>query len=531
MKDRIIYLNKYDSRLQLEGLLEEVKNIRINPDDAYEITAILESIGWNDTTAAEQFGVSDVFELAELVFQMFHETVSFQHFEEKRKESKPEKYYKILKSFLRGVIFALPMVISVFAMLTIKLSLWSYVNLSVELATSIAIGTILSFMTIGGFTQIIARRGFFYIEQYFYNVAKRVTYYFVQLGIICCLIVCLIFTLINTYFHNFTLSMFIIAVLYFVFLCVIWLSVTVMYLLRKEITFTSILTLGIILVFVFFHLFNLDIITSQIIALLIVSLISWVIVVRYFNKAEGKLEKGISIPMPRKSILFYTLKPYFIYGFLYFTFLYMDRIVSWSSNSFYMPYVFWFRGQYELGLDFAILILIIPMGVCEVIVTELMEKLNRMQKNDGKGKNISKICISYYHKSLVTITFSAILSSLFISLAIYIIYRFQLLDISIFVNSVSIFVYIIAIISYSLLVISLANAVTLFSLSQPEMITKALLISLLVNFLVGFVLSRWLGYSWGIMGLLAGTIVLAILSTRNIMRVMKKVDYYIYAAV
>ncbi|MBW9234278.1 hypothetical protein JQK62_18805, partial [Leptospira santarosai] len=69
-----------------------------------------------------------------------------------------------------------------------------------------------------------------------------------------------------------------------------------------------------------------------------------------------------------------------LYGFLYFSFLFVDRVNAWSKNEEFMPYVIWFRGQYELGLDFALLTIIIPMGVCEVVVNRLMFDLETSQK-------------------------------------------------------------------------------------------------------------------------------------------------------
>ena len=52
-----------------------------------------------------------------------------------------------------------------------------------------------------------------------------------------------------------------------------------------------------------------------------------------------------------------------------------------------MPYVIWFRGQYELGLDFVFLTIIIPMVVCEVVVNRLMAYWNRIKNLFGQRKS------------------------------------------------------------------------------------------------------------------------------------------------
>jgi hypothetical protein len=108
-------------------------------------------MGWTDRRAQEEFGVDDVFALANDLWEMSNNKIKQTPFTPKRKLSIWNNPLEAVRSFLRGTIFALPMALSVMAMLTLKFSLWSYVNLPLKLATSIAIGTVLSFMAVGGF--------------------------------------------------------------------------------------------------------------------------------------------------------------------------------------------------------------------------------------------------------------------------------------------------------------------------------------------------------------------------------------------
>ncbi len=96
------------------------------------------------------------------------------------------------------------------------------------------------------------------------------------------------------------------------------------------------------------------------------------------------------------------------------------------------------------------------------------------------------------------------------------------------------------------------NAVILFSLSQADMVNKALTPALITNIVVGFVLSRWMtflpnsyvseklapwlisltntatGYGYAVLGLAAGSAVFLVLSTRQVLRVLKNLDYYLF---
>jgi hypothetical protein len=515
-------------------VVDDLQQRSVNPEDRYEIAALLESMGWNDSRVRDYFGKKDIFDMADQIWEQIQQRVTVVPFERHEHHFSFAMGFELFKSFLRGMIFALPMAISVFSMLTLKFSLWSYEYLSVELATCIAIGTILSFIVVGGYTQAIARRGFFYLYQGYYNMGRKITFKFIRFGYISCLLMCLFVYLFNMVFNIFPQSMFIYIALYFFFLTSIWLSVTVMYILRRELTFTGLIILGIAIVYVLFIHTELDIIFSQLIAICIVSVLGMLLVLYYFKAAEKKEDKGIAPKLPRMSITVYSILPYFIYGFMYFFFLFIDRINAWSAHQAYMPYFIWFRGEYELGLDFALLVLMLPLGVSEVIVHKLMLDLESSQKRymGTETEAMNRYYKTIYFKMMLIQVTCSIVSAVLVYLGInhandwYLDYAGKKLIISATTN----FVFIVSMIAYVILSIALMNAVILFSLSQADMVNRALLPAVAVNLVVGFLLSRWFDYSTAVIGLLAGSIVFVILSTRQMNKVFGKLDYYLYAA-
>lgn len=516
----------------LDRLLEDVLKRTPYPRDSYEIAAILESMGWNDKLAAEMFGAENVFELAGDIWRVIQSRVLVVPASPVEKISALQYIILVVRSFLRGTIFALPMAVSVAAMLTLRYSLWSYENLSLENATSIAIGTILSFVTVGGFTQAIARRGFMYLGQGHYYMARRISFHFVRIGYIVCILNALLFLGFNSFFTVYPWRMTIIVVLYFMFLSAIWLSVTIMYMLQKELLFTVLITCGIIIVFICFELLGLNIIVSQLVALTLVSLAAIITAYYYFVRAERKMEKGIAPQMPRLSIIVYTCIPYFLYGFLYFSFLFADRVVAWSANDVFMPYLVWFRGEYELGLDFALISMIIPMGVAEVVVNELMSNLEANQKNfmAEDASRMNRMYLSMYIKRALVMVVFSLVSAVLLYLALRVMSGAGLLRLDIFISDVTHFVFLLAALSYALLSVGLMNALVLFCLAQPERVCRSILTALLANISLGFVLSRWVDYSWAVIGLLAGAVVFSYLTAKNVLEVLNKLDYYQYYA-
>jgi hypothetical protein len=518
-----------ERNITLEDLLQDLLKKTVRPEDSYEIAALLESMGWNDIRASETFGVEDIFELALILWDMVHNGAGQLSFVEEIKDSFIKKILIVASSFLRGLIFAIPMAISIAAMLTLRFSLWSYQYLDTATATSIAIGTIFSFMTVGGFTQIIARNGFFYANQGFYNIAKRTTYNFVRIGYITCIIVAVFFIILNLFYGYMPLQIMFIAVIYYLFLCSNWLSITVTYLLKREFTFTGLLTFGIFIVYILFSILKLNIIVSQIIALLIISILSLILIVYFFNKDEKKMEKGIAPPMPRKSIMFHTLAPYFYYGFLYFTFLYVDRILAWSTTGDYMPYIIWFRGDYELGLDFALLMLMLPMAISEVTVSRLMQNLEVAQKNSFHSniQNINKKYLDFYIRNTIYVSITAIISSIIVYLGVMFVNKGSSHSAYSF-SYVSYFVFVCALIGYSIVAVGLSNVVILFSLSTPNAVSKVMEYAILTNIITGFLLSRIYNFYFAVFGLIFGAIVFCVGTCYYVVKVLNNLDYYLY---
>ena len=535
----VIKLKVHSSRLveqqqKLNELLKEIKARRVQPEDRYEIAALLESMGWNDERAAKKYGVQDIFELASQLWDISKSNIIFTPFHHVEKMGLLKALYLIVSNFLRGAIFALPMAVSVFSMISLRFSLWSYEDLSLELATAIAIGTILSFITVGGFMQAIARRGFFYIIQDYYGMARKVTFQFITLGTFTCLAISAFIFFGNSLIQLFPYRMIVIIILYYFFLNTIWLSVTVMYILKKDLVFTGLITIGIMIVYLLFVVFGLHIIVSQLISLLLVSFMGIGLAIYYFSKAEAKAEKGIEPKLPKMSVTIYNTMPYFLYGMLYFTFLFVDRVMAWSVDNAFLPYLIWFRGDYELGLDFSLLVLIIPMGIIEVVLSKLLTNIQKSQKNYW-GQDIDKMNRRYIREYFIRGAFIFIVSMVSALLLYY--YVGVFLDIFhpelravIYHNPVTHFVFVSSLVSYVFLSVGLMNAVTMFSLSQSHKVIKTITPALLVNLVVGFILSRWFGYKFAVVGLLIGSIVFVLLSSWQVFLVIRKLDYYIYSS-
>jgi len=518
--------------IKLQLLCEEVLDRTTQPRDYHEVAAIIESLGWTDAMVAEEFGYEDVFELARAVFDRLPR-IDSQLVVPTDKRSMWTSIAAFIRSFFRGIMFAMPIAVSIFAMLTVRYSLWAYQYFSVHLATSIAIGTAMSFVATGGFTQALARRGLMYVVQQEYGLARRLSYRVVFVGLISVLVLGAASVLFNWLFSVLPWSMAWVTFVYYVFLSVIWLSIAVLYMLHRELLFTIVMSAGIALVIFLHEQVRLSIVVAQVIGLTATSVVSLMLAAYLLYSAELRREEPEErVALPRASIVIYTSAPYFAYGLLYFSFLYLDRFISWSANSAYMPFVVWFRGQYEIGLDWAMLALVLPMGVVESALTRFMDNLVPNQKRllYSDTERFGTLCARAYIKQLALYTGVSLLSAMLVSELVRLLEKQVTFEVYLSASHVSMFVFRLSLFAYVLLGAGLFNVLIFFCLSRPEMALRAVASAIAVDFVVGFVLSRWLGYEWAAAGLLAGSVVFFVAGSIQVLKVMHNMDYHYYYA-
>jgi hypothetical protein len=520
------------SRPTLSDLLDAVLERHTKPENVDEMTALLESMGWSDARAKLIYGFSDVFELAVQLWALYRDDVQYNAHEEPPQSSLSTAILSYVRQFLRGIIFAFPMLLSIVSMLTLHFSLWSYEYVSEKYATAIAIGTILSFVSVGGFMQSIARRAFFYIFQGYYNMARRATFRFIRVGVTFSLSFSVLLYFLDVLFPILPYDMLTISIAFYLVLNSIWLSVTTMYILKSEFIFTGLLALGIGLVYVLFVWLHLNILAAQLIAMVVVAVLSILIVMYLFRRAERREDKGIRAKLPRTGVTVFSVSPYFVYGTLYFLLLFTDRVMAWTTYNPFSTYVIWFRGDYEIGLDFALVMLLIPMGVSEVLVSRMMNSVGFSQRHfravDSPVMNGSYVKSFWYGYAIMGVV--SILSAIGDYFAVkWLVDAHQnTIGKQIIMTHVTNYVFVLGLISYMILGAALLNAVIMFSLSRPDQVIRPLAFGVLANFVAGFLASRWFAYYDAVWGLLAGVTIFLILTTISVRKVLLHTDYHLY---
>lgn len=510
-----------------------------------EAAAHIESFGMTDRDAQEMYGMPDVFSLAQLVSarQRDDEPAMRGAWEEETRrrqadldKHKPTATWRAIpKFFFRGVAFGLPMALMIFAILVLLYSLWAYYYFTVARATAIGVGTALSYLLAGGFTQAIGRRGLMYLQQGMFLLCLKVCALFVAAGVVMSVVVAailyfflLFFPVVSSVERNITL-------LYFFDLSILWLCLAVLYMMQREYLFSVAIALGIGVVYVLREYFQWNVVAAHQVGILSAAFFSLICAVGllFFKHHKNKDPRlPLSHALPRITMLLASIAPYFLFGAMYFTLIFGDRIMAWTGRMPFRQSFIWFRTDYEVGENWALLGLLPALGALEYAVYRFSGfiKPRQIEYNLREVSSFRSWFLHFYRRQLVFYFVMAIVGGIAAYIGVRALTK-PIPEVNILFNRVSIFVFIFATIGYMLSAFGLLNVSLFFWLSRPRLAILAITPALIVDALVGFILSRSIGYAWAVVGFTCGAAVFAIFSLVLALRILHNLDYYYYSSV
>ncbi|MBN1994500.1 MAG: hypothetical protein JW953_17515 [Anaerolineae bacterium] len=564
----------------------------------------------------------------------------------------PERLGRFFKFYLRGTVFAVPMAVQIFSVIIFGFGLWASLDFTEEAATTVAVGTILCFVVSGGFVQAVGRLGQYYHEQEMHFLVRDICYRIIRAGLTTVFAVGIAWYVINLFIPFFPQRVILISLAYYLLLATLWLFLSVLYTLQHRVAIVMIVIIGLVVIGLVLYLFTgwgginpLNTWLERFINFVITDAPGWFAnAVLWFlggiyalglRLGYGDLYRetyweiyaahwiGLSVAnisvfiwghrklfgpvyylerltssmasqlrratLPRRSILIYSVAPYFVYGALYFIFLFTDRVISWSTSTEPLPLLIWFRTPYELGVDWALLSLLLTIAMLEYTIHEFGSVIIPVQEQRKalgvktapvgksqahanpapwyarllgrpKGKpetSLNKVTVQphplnaeaeiavarkledhnnfffrFYMRQLLLLTGIAVISILITYYAVIWLQRFD--DVKavrdFFANPITFWVFYWAVVGYSFLVWGMLNSVFFFFLSRPWHTIRMMGIVLIINILVGFILSRMFAYWLGVVGLTVGSFFFAVLMTWYAVKVFRNLDYYYYSA-
>jgi hypothetical protein len=504
------------------------------PKDQWEIAAQLEVMGLRDSDA-RAYGSRDLFELARQIHARFQEG-AYRYFVEGDDPVRPvHPLVRFARYYLVGISFSLPMALQAIVMLVWGYGVWGAMDLDLRAGSAIALGFIASYIVTGGFAQSIVRRGLFYIYQDHGWLARWTALRAWSLSLRIVLLLVPVALAINAIWKPLPWSMLWIACGYYAALSMLWLNWSLLYLLRKTELFVVTTAVALAAVLFAAKVLGLSPIPANAVGLIVADALSLGIALRHLNRIADRRDDRPVNP-PRLTVLVYSTSRFFLYGLLYNTFLFTDRIVAWTSRvgrEDFPPYGFWMNVRYELGMDLALVVVMVLSGVVEYATQRFSETLIPSQKRCKSldAASFTNAALAAWRRRTVALAGASLVA---FGIAIAVAQALRAMPNVRFhqslISPTTTRVFWIATVAYVIYMFAVQNMLTLLTLSRVDLVARAVAIALAVNVTTGFIASRAMHYSLAVVGLLAGSIVLLFLTTHDTRRVLGELDFYYYAA-
>lgn len=529
-----------EEKTSFDELVQQVYDLVGNPISVWAVAATIESLGVRDVDAQEDYEYASVFDMAEDVYKEIKTHVRTKDEGKKEEDFKLGNVFESFKLFFKhfgvGLLFTMPMISQIVAIMVFEYALWAWFRFNVAQATMIAMGTIAAFIVTGGFIQVLGRLVSKYMgeENYYlsWRAIKAVMYFAIPLV----LGIAALTFIVNIVLPFYPQRMVSIGLTYFILISTMMLSAAVLYASQQKLIILVSILVGTLSVVFGMEVFDLGIYISQWLGISITAGIQIIyIFLYYFFKIRISRQQLFKQSLPKLEVSYYNTYRYFLYGFGYFTFLFVDRILAWSAGPPPPPYIIWFNTSYELGMDWALLSFIFTIALLEFIIQLFSHRIIPAQKRTdiSKLKKFNLYFSNFYSLQLVILFFVGIISILvtYYGVSALRVFENDIPEIrDFFANPITFKVFWLGSIGYLFLVFGLLNSLFFFTMNRPEFVLYSMLFALCVNALTGYICSRIIGFEYAVVGLVAGSIAFAVTTGLIGKRFFKHLDYFYYSA-
>lgn len=529
----------------IKSLISDIRDRIGRPVSNRVVVATIESLGIRNKDTEADYGIPSVYELADLVY---YELTTAEQFidaknlkEQEAERSGPKqvtfKDYPWIKAkiflvyYPKGILHLLPVLLQIAAIIVFGYSLWTYVGFNHVQSTAVVLGVIIGLVSTGGFVQVIGRQASFYWNHEDYIMVRNVTNYLLKTGTSALLAVLALIFLANFTFHLYPMEVLFIVFAYAFLIGLLLLLLAPLHTIKQGWVISLAVTIGTVVAISLKTQTTLEIYFTHWIGISVAIIIARLFQISFFRWIIKKRNATSNLEV-KPEVIFYHNYKFFLYGFFVYVFIFMDRIMAWSSTiNGPLPYVVYFEKDYELGMDMAILIFLLLTGALEYSIASFTRFLDIGQKlhSYDSPQKFNKSLLRMYGQHVVLLLGTAAA----VAVLIYYLmnaswgYRGQFHE---DLLQLSVNVCIIGGAGYLFLAWGMLNTLYLFTLGRPSKPLKAIIAACIVNFIVGFTCSRFIGYEYSVVGLLLGSMLFMVLTLRANLQFFNNLDYYYYAA-
>lgn len=534
----------YQSRNIYNDLIETIKERNGKLVNVRVVYATIESLGIRDVDVKDDLGFDSIADLSKHIFELLNDPsqpplINKQQKKEAIKESKIlylSEYTAVRRKLLvqdysKGIFHLLPIALQIVAIVLFGFSLWTFIGFNTLQSTAIVLGLIMGLTATGGFVQAMGKQVSYYWYYEDYEMTKKSIDYLLKTGVAFLCILFVVVTGVNFLLNLYPMLFLLIVFVYAFLIGTLLLVFAPLYTIKRRWMISISVFAGTLTALLLLFYSSLSIYIIHWVGIAIASGSSFVYL-RFFIGKTVQSKRGIQNGSPKLGVLLARNYNYFLYGTLFYLFIFTDRILAWSSTQDrILPYIIYYEKDYEIGMDLAMLIFFLLAGVLEYSVSSFSRTIEYKQRTMGYSdvKTFNKQMLGMYYKHLWIFVLNAIGIMILLYVVITQPWGYQA-GFDEKISPTSFTVAVIGCFAFLFLTLAMLNVLLLFTLNKSQKPLKALFIAWVVNLGVGWWFSRVISYEYSVIGMLAGSIVFMVLTTKMVLSFYKKLDYNYYAA-
>ena len=356
------------------------------PRNLRDVTVALESMGYT-ATGAEALGFDSVFDLAPAVYELTY------LYYVPQVHAVPEPmgaWRRFTDDYLAGSWYGVPWIMSVVVLFFGRVALWSSLDSTPQSEAMVSMAFFLAAVLAGGCSQMIGRKGTFYLLQKNYSLVRwTVTRFVAYSGSLAALVIALAYTFYVVPYYGLHLGELFAeyAAAIFIFL----LSAAPLYMLRRFYTLALATGLALAVTLVTARLITTDSPGFRHAQLLGIAVVAGAMVVIAASCLAMRSETGpggsepddVIKPPELRVILWYTA-PYAVYGMAYFVMILVSPMIvgfAYGHSLGVDQYVY--PSTFEGSVDLALLDLVVLLGLVYASIERFGRRLRPLLENQA----------------------------------------------------------------------------------------------------------------------------------------------------
>jgi hypothetical protein len=397
----------------------------------------------------------------------------------------------------------------------------------------VAIGVTLSLLGTGPFVQALGYLGPRFSASGKHLLTSAITYRMIALGLLGSLTLTGVLVIVNAFTSAFSWQRVEVMAVYGALVALLWMTNAAAFMLKRyDITLLS-LAVSMPVVGIVLNDTTWGIYAAHWIGLGVAIALQLGGAAAVLRRRSATMDRELRLAvLPRRSLLLRSAVPFALYGICYYVLLLADRAAAWSTG--HHPLPIWFNVRYELGLDVALFAAAIGIAFLECTIhafTRLATpRQSRFSALDVRGHN--RYFARFHVRQLMIVAALALAGAgAALGIAVSLHHLHGLGSIARYYSDPATRrVFVLAVVGYGLLAIGSANAGLLFVLGRPWLVVRGIAFAAALDLAVSFTLSRAAGFSFAIVGLVAGAAAFMLLTGYYAARALRRADYYLYSA-